>query len=109
MFSIFKRDKPLQVDDYFKSDQCHKDKDGKPGYYKVVAKIANIYFLYCNLPLESGCFAPYKECPFAEEYPEAKKLCEAQDCHHTCMLIPPGKLKKLNRILKLRGKIDLGE
>ena len=109
--NIFKRDTPLEVGDYFKSKQCHVSKDERkdPGYYKVIAKISNLYFLYCNLELDTGCLSPYNTCPFEEEYPEAKKLCDSKECHHTCMLIPPGKLKKLDRIYKLKGKLDLGE
>ena len=104
---FFNSDRQLEVDDYFQTDQCHKDKEGKPGYYKVVEKLDNIYFVYCNLELSSGCMSMFKECPFAEY--KAQEKCDAKNCHHTCMIIPPDKLKKLKRIPALKGKIELGE
>jgi hypothetical protein len=98
----------LDVGEYFTFSDVHKG-----GYYKVLAKTGNIYFVWCNLKLEPGCHGMFMECPF----PERTKDCETEPdtkvvlendpnyggCHYTCMIINP---EKVTKVATLRGLLD---
>jgi len=98
----------LEPGDYFLFNDVHKG-----GYYRVVAKSGNLYYVWCNLKLDPGCHGMFHECPF----PDHQKECETEietkivlkdnphygGCHFTCMMIDPAKVHK---VAALRGLMD---
>ena len=104
----------LEVGDYFTFNDVLKG-----GYYKVIAKTGNIYFVWCNYRLEPECHGMFGECPFKEQDPNIEKQC-TEDVplpkieipgkpqyggpHYTCMMIDPAEVTK---VPKLKGLMDL--
>jgi len=103
----------LNVGDYFTINTVHTG-----GYYKVLAKRGNIYYVWCNLKLNPECHGMFGECPFKEDDPEVEKKCNEEPpetklivpgqpnyggCHHTCMMINPDDVIK---VPALKGLMD---
>lgn len=98
----------LEVGDYFLYNEVHNG-----GYYKVLAKRGNIYFVWSNLKLDGGCHDMISECPFPDRAKECETELETElvvsdnpnygGCHLTCMILNPEKVIKIS---PLKGLLD---